>query len=427
MIAATAFAAIAAPIAGASPALSMTARVSGSVVATWHGDPARGCAAAGLCNSLGSATYRPGFDGRLTVAGDNVSFAGADTGEPPVVRVRDWATPAPVACADVLESIFSPLSFDYLGDELQVSLEALDLSAGRCAGPRTLDLAHAFPRGTIKTSELRRAGGTVDLSARTRFAAGPFSGEVISTVRVRLGRVQIRRGGIGPGVLQLPGSRGKPGRFWVLDLQYRIAGVSGALVTDFRGIADPACGALGACEASGSSSYALGGVSGRIDVLAGAPLRSGHRPPSVRVALRRLRRGSLAAYSQNRLWQANATVRESFSSPGSNCSDSLYTEPPTVDSRSTSKGLVLLLDSNDLSPVADTLRTRCPGPSQADVLGAASLAHGSVDFAELGSKTLQVTAVTSRTFTSGAYTGSRRGQLQLDLGLLWKRVRVVRG
>src|SRR5207302_1009496 len=246
----------------------MSVRVSGSVVATWHGDPARGCAAAGVCSASGSATYRPGFDGMLRVAKNSVGFAGSEASEPPIVRVRQGAPNAPIACADVLESIFSPLSFAYLGDELQVSLEALDLSAGRCAGPRTLDLSHAFPQGKVKTAGLERTGHTIDLAARTRFAAGPFSGDVFSTVRVALGRARSVQANISPDILRLPRSPGGERRYWVLDLEYRIAGAAGTLVTDFRGVSDPACQALGSCGTSGTSTYSLNGVSGRIDVLA---------------------------------------------------------------------------------------------------------------------------------------------------------------
>jgi hypothetical protein len=426
-IAATVFAGIAAPPATASGALAMPARLSGSLVATWHGDPARGCATAGLCETRGSATYRPGFDGRLTVARNGVSFAGAEGAEPPIVRVRDGAPTAPTACADVLESIFSPLSFAYLGDELQVSLEGLDLSAGRCTGPRTIDLAHALPQGKVKTGGLRRTGRTIDLSARTRFVAGPFSGEVVSTVRVALGRARAARDDLSPEVLRAPRSLGGKRRYWLLDLQYRIAGVSGAIVTDFHGSPDAACRALGACGANGSSSYALKGVSGRIDVLAGGRLPHGRARPSFAAALRRLQAGKLSVYGQSRLWHARATVSESVSSPGRSCADSLFTEPPVVDSRRAAGGLVLLLRSDDLSSLADALRTRCPGPSQSDVLGGASLAHGLIPAAELGAGTLRVKAASRRAFASNGYAGSRSGEFLLDLELVKSGVRVVRG
>jgi hypothetical protein len=426
-IAATAFAGIASPLATASSGLAMPVRVSGSVVAIWHGDPARGCAVAGLCDTSGSATYRPGFDGRLRVGRNDIGFSGSEAGEPPIVRVREGTPNGPIACADILEPIFSPLSFAYLGDELQASLEALDLSAGRCAGPRTLDLAHSLPHGKIKTGDLRRRGNTIDMSSRTRFVAGPFRGEVISTVRVALGRARVVRADVSPDILSLPLRLEEQRRYWVLDLRYRIANVSGALVTDFRGVPDPACRALGACGTNGTSSYALKGVSGRIDVLAAGRLRRGRHRPSVRTALRRLHRGALPVYAQSRLWRARATVTESVSSSGAGCVDSLFTEPPVVDARSTDDRLVLLLRSDDLGSPSDTLRTRCPGPSQSDVLGGASLAHGSIAFAGLGANTVQVAATSMRAFSRNGYAGSRRGQLRIDLELDDSRVRVVRG
>ncbi len=405
----------------------MSLRISGSLVATWHGDPARGCAAAGVCTVSGSTTYRPGFRGRLEVSPNTVGFGGAESAQPPVVRARDGGSPASTACADILEPSFSPLSFDFLGDELQVTLEELELSAGRCAGPRSFDLGHALPHGSVKTRRLRRAARVLDLSVRTLFVAGPFSGEVTSTVKVSLGRAQPVRHAFSPEILRIRAGRREQKRYWVLEVRYRVAGASGSLVTDFRGVPDPACRALGACGSSGTSSYTLRGVSGRIDMIAGRRLRRGQKRPSVAAALRALRRGSLAVYADSRLWHARATVTERVTAPGVSCSDSLFTEPPVMDSRSTRKDVVLLLRAGDLGSVADSLRTRCPGPSQSDVLKRGSLAHGSIAREALGSETLPVTLGSTRAFSRSGYVGSRHGQLQLQLGLVRSRVYVVRG
>jgi hypothetical protein len=427
-VAATVLAGVAAPCATAARGLAMPVGVSGSVVAIWHGDPARGCRAAGVCNASGSATYRPGFDGRLRVGRNSVSFGGAESAEPPVVRVRDGGAAGPVACADVLESVFSPLSFAYLGDELQVTLAGLELSAGRCGGPRTLDLAHALPRGFIKTARLRRARGTIDLSSRTRFVAGAFSGEVISTVKITLGRARVVVEDFAPDVLRLPdAAAGRERRYWILDVQYRIAGASGALVTDFHGLPPPACRALGACGTTGTSSYSLKGVSGRIDVLAAGRIARDGRRPSVRTALRRLRRGSLSAYADSRLWQARASVNQTATSPAGTCTDGLFTEPPVIDFRTNRSALVLLLRSNDLGSLADTVRTRCPGPSQTDVLKEGSLAHGRLPLDAVGARTLQVVTGSNRTFARNGYTGSRHGELRLDLEHVKSDVYTTRG
>jgi hypothetical protein len=426
-IAATALALVAATPATAAQGLGMSLRVSGSLVATWHGDPAHGCAAAGVCEVSGSATYKPGFEGRLDVSRDSVGFGGADSAQPPVVRVRDGSPAARIACADVLEGGFSPLGFEYLGDELQVTFEELELSAGRCAGPRTLDLAHALPHGSIKTRRLQRAPRVLDLGARSRFVAGPFSGEVISTVRIALGRAQVVRNRFSPGILRVPPGHGGRTRYSVLDLQYRITDVAGALVTDFHGLPDPACGALGACGTNGSSSYTLKGVSGRIDMTAVRRLRRGQRRPGLGSELRALRGGSLLPYAESRLWHARATVAESVTSPAGSCSDSLFTEPPIIDSRSTRKQLVLLVRSGDIGSLGDTLRTRCPGPSQSDVLRRGSLAHGGIALAAVGGKTIQVSLGSTLSFSKNGYAGSRHGQLQLQLELVRTRIYVVKG
>jgi hypothetical protein len=250
---------------------------------------------------------------------------------------------------------------------------------------------------------------------------------VVSTVRVAFGRARTARDDLSPEVLRGPRPPGGKRRFWLLDLQYRIAGVSGAIVTDFHGIPDAACLALGACGANGTSSYALKGVSGRLDVLAGGRLRRGRTRPSTAAALRRLQAGKLSVYAQSRLSHARATVSESLSSPGGSCADALFTEPPVIDSRGAAGGLVLLLRSDDLSSLADTLRTRCPGPSQSDVLGGASLAYGTIPTAELGAGTLRVKAASKRAFARNGYAGSRSGELLLDLELVKSTVRVVRG
>src|SRR6476661_8700899 len=88
---------VAAVLATAAPAVaraetlySGTLDASGAITASWHGDPARGCAAAGLCAYRGSVTARPGEYGafELVTDGDHVTdaFGFADLGRRPVAR-----------------------------------------------------------------------------------------------------------------------------------------------------------------------------------------------------------------------------------------------------------------------------------------------------------------------------------------------------
>jgi hypothetical protein len=130
------------------------------------------------------------------------------------------------------------------------------------------------------------------------------------------------------------------------------------------------------------------------------------------------------AFADSRFWRARATVSETVATAGASCSDALFAEPPIVDSRSSRKGLVLLLRSDDLGSPSDTLRTRCPGPSQSDVLGDSSLAYGSIPFGALGARRVHVTAGADRTFAKNGYAGSRHGRLELDLELVKSRVSV---
>ena len=120
-------------------------------------------------------------------------------------------------------------------------------------------------------------------------------------------------------------------------------------------------------------------------------------------------------------------MNQLVTSPAGTCSDGLFTEPPVIDSRATKTALVLLLRSDELGSLADTLRTRCPGPSQPDVLKEASLAHGSIPFESVGSPAVQVPAGSTRAFARNGYSGSRRGQLRLDLELVKSRLYTVRG
>jgi hypothetical protein len=156
-------------------------------------------------------------------------------------------------------------------------------------------------------------------------------------------------------------------------------------------------------------------------------LRRGQRRPRLAAELRALRRGSLPVYADSRLWRARATVAESVTSPAAACTDSLFTEPPIIDSRSTRKQLVLLVRSGDIGSLGDTLRTRCPGPSQADVLRRGSLAHGGIPLEAVGRTSLQVPLGSTLSFSKNGYAGSRHGQLQLQLELVGAQVYVVKG
>jgi hypothetical protein len=74
----------------------------------------------------------------------------------------------------------------------------------------------------------------------------------------------------------------------------------------------------------------------------------------------------------------------------------------------------------------DGMRTRCPGPTQADTLARGSLAAGRIALARLGSRSLSARLSRPGTFDSGAYVGTRSGALDLQLARVRLSERVVR-
>src|SRR5437870_6510674 len=87
--------------------LDLTA--SGTIVVTWHGDPARGCAAAGMCGYSGSATLdTTGGDGTLILSGSRrIEDTSFDLQSAIVVRVRRAAAggEAGGTCVDVVPAV----------------------------------------------------------------------------------------------------------------------------------------------------------------------------------------------------------------------------------------------------------------------------------------------------------------------------------
>jgi hypothetical protein len=415
-IVATSLAGLVAPAAEAERSLGTQIHLFGTVVATWQGDPARGCAQAGVCSVSGSATYKPGLTAHVGLGTGGASFGGSGAFTPAVVRVRDAAAGEAAACADALQPIFSPISIESSGGTIDAAFDSLELSSGRCAGPRTLDLEHALPRASIATARLRSRARVLDLSSRTRFAAGPFSGSVLSTVRIAFARLRPTEG-FSSSDFSIGGIREGHARYAGVELDYRITGVSGALTTDFRGAPGAACTALGACGASGNSAYTLAGVSGDMIVFGTRRLAKGRRPPSYREALRALRRGDLPIDAFANLSRARATVAERFDSSSGTCSDSLFTAAPGIDLRPGGDALELRLQSQGALGT-DSLRTRCPGPAEQDAIGRGSIASGKIMLPTLGGKRIRVVTTSGRSFVGGGYAGSRHGQLELSMELV---------
>ena len=390
--------------------LATQMHVFGTLSAVWEGDPARGCAEAGVCSVTGSVVYKPGFVGHVVLGeGGASAVTGGEPFAPALVRVRHGVTAAEGSCSDVVTQSFSPFLVTSTGRMAEVGFDFFELSAGRCAGPRGLDLAHALPRATFPFRRLESRARVLDLSSRTRFAAGPFTGTVVSSVRIAFTRARpAAAGNAGEAFTEIRHER-RAG----LHLRYRITGVSGELGTDFRGTSDAACVALGACGATGSSTYAITSAKGEVDLFATRLLRRGARPPPFRRVLRAVRHGNLGIEGFGGLTRGFATVTGRFASTYGTCSNSVVTEVPAIDV--TTKGQDLKLRLQGEGSDADVVRTRCPGPNEEDVLGGHSIAHGAIPLRALGQRRLRVVVGSSGAFDTDGYAGARRGRLVLTL------------
>src|SRR5947208_5951319 len=160
---------------------------SGQIVLTWHGDPARGCAAAGVCDLSGSIVSKPDLvdiygafrpDGRF-YPGEATLFSTA----PAVVRTRrSNPTGASSTCLDLVDAGGVALSpTEQPGGRYTFDLSTAHsftggLTTGRCAGPKAKQLETVFPSGVLQAALKGHRSRLLDLTGRRSFTAGPFSG-----------------------------------------------------------------------------------------------------------------------------------------------------------------------------------------------------------------------------------------------------------
>jgi hypothetical protein len=170
----------------ASPAPAAPVRVTGSIVVRWHSNPAA-CEAEGLCGRSGVLSWRPvsevsqldlgdfefaffnfyeatGVARSYRVAGDSVGTCIDRDAAPPSVVLQGIRRKGGV--------VFSMREFN-------------EFSFGHCAGPLGSDFAQALPESSPVSNASLRPGSLIDFGGRTPFSAGPFEGEVVSTLALR--------------------------------------------------------------------------------------------------------------------------------------------------------------------------------------------------------------------------------------------------
>jgi hypothetical protein len=426
MVGAVAVAAIAPGVAGArARSLDTELRVSGAVTIAWHGDRARGCEQAGLCGYRGSLSVRPMPSGALAVSASHgrvtegygyVDLTGSD-----VIRVhREEAGQPTGGCVDIVSVAQLPIAVaPGARGRVRLALAAAGLSPGRCAGP-ALDAAFRnLPGDVVALGRLGRAGTTIDLGGKRTFVSGRFSGTVVSTLRARTAPGGggftstlsfARRKTLAARLAARPAHRL---RLAVIEARYRVTGLSGEITTAFRGPSGPECLALDACGVSGSSSWAVLARGGSLVLTAFAP--AGPSDRGLRDAIRDFERGGISTSFGRVRHAVGATTAEVLRSGGATCRDSVGAVAPVLGEVDLLEGIRVSLGGGNIEAgTGDWVRTGCPGPTQADVLGSSSLASAAIPASAFGRRRLDLVLRGSGTF-GGGYSGSRRSRFTLGL------------
>lgn len=398
-------------------------RVTGAVTITWAGDPARGCAEAGVCEISGSVTARARGESGGETSGGNDREATLGSlhihTEPGIARVLRGPPGAPAGACTDRAAAGPAIEVDRVrGGEATILLAPFGAPdevalAGRCAGPLASDLESAFLTATVEQRRLVEGFARIDLSGTRAFAGGPFSGEVRSTLAIE--RTSRRVRSATRTSQEVPGQLLR--RRIAFQMSYDVLRPRGTLVTRWAGGPEPFCLALDACALSGMHTLRLrpGGALGSLDVFALVPasrvrgrsraavvaaLRAGRiRPDSIELSFGGSMRGEATA-----AWAGGAVCRGETRTA------------PDVAGDVRGGALVLALGRGEgFGDDEDPLRTRCPGPGSADFPGRA-MATGRIPLRRLGARRLGLTLRGGRPAT-GAFTIARRGEIRLDLRL----------
>jgi hypothetical protein len=414
MLALAALAALALP----APAVAQqTFATSGSITYTWQGDPARGCAAQSLCGVQGALI--------LQAQGSGGSSSGPSRGSIDIpleatgstVRVSDG--PGAGDCVDVPSSIQGGgfLTIARGPGGRLVGHLGPSLSSGRCAGPRAQDLAGI-------TLPIRRSRGMYDLRGSESFAAGPFTGTLVSTLVVRTAPNASGSGSAGPSPVANPYPSTHKVLLEQVTLRYRITSLPGTLDASFSGESDPFCATLDSCGATGTLALSFPGFQRTLVLNASRTVQA---RVGARQAIADLERGRLQAQGGESgpfAGSSTARVAETLSwAGGLSCHDTSDTSraPLFLSAGPTrSGGGVSLVLNNPVG--SDLLRTHCPGPLDTDVFGVfPGLARTSIGLAELLKRHSVISLTKPGSFAGAGYVGGRSGALAFSLTL--ERVR----
>jgi hypothetical protein len=305
----------------------------------------------------------------------------------------------------------------------RVGLAGASLDVGRCAGPDLANLLLRLPERRLSLARLRRGDTTIDLSARLPLRSGRFSGRLVSTVRLHVGRMgRARSFEVG-----LPGPSSRRRRLTrVVDLHavYRVTGMAGKFGASFHGLAAPVCSGVDACGVSGAANWAILSSGGSIVIDAGALARgSDHGLRGLLAAVRRRGAGGFISTQADLRHEAGTTTAKLERAGGAGCQDSRSALPPYLNTPSSRTGTRFDLGQpEDVPGGPNLLRTGCPGPTEAAVVGRSVIASGWLPLAAVARREIELPLRAGGRFDDGAYSGAWRSRFTLRLQRVEERL-----
>jgi hypothetical protein len=397
-------------------------KTSGSLKVVWHGDPARGCAQAGLCRYSGSIAYPPRpkafieWVGRAT-NGEATGFL--DMTGPSRVRVRREVPGGPPAtCRD--RSRFAAFTFDIsraYGHRVWLGLGTRifpgPIVSGQCAGPLIGDVAPSLPSALIRLRHVAHRGARVSLAGRFPFHRGPLSGEVVSTLRMRSRGARKES----PGQRFYPEHADRHRRLYV-SVEYRVERAQGEVRSDFRAIDAPICRVRDACGTHGSDVYSLAQEGGSVELFGSMRTGARHAPPLRRAIRMVARHGGLRGFGD--VGRTSGLTTNVFVGPGRPRCTFRRRSAPTYVVLGAQRRVTAELYANDT-----VLDGRCPGPTQDEAIRE-RVAVGHFGVGRLARRSLELVMHADRGFTAGAFRGTHTAHVELRLRRARARARVLR-
>jgi hypothetical protein len=395
--------------AGGRPVSTTTipAETSGQLAVSFHGDPATGCAAQGICGYRGTVVFRPGSQGEFAVSKYRVRGRSAyqvqlnlGTGPEATTTAARVMRVGGGECGDV-EQPNAALTTTVSGGEVATGLIQPhgNLLTTRCAGPLDADLAGLGPQIRLTLGELLRGRRTVSLSGTWSFAAGGFAGTIDSSLRITLGKPSTQR------LANHQSPRGiKTRRERQVTETLTLVGESGSL-SQRLGSDPTACQFVDSCGVQGSLNGTFAPSQPTASVFVTGPATRPYRDFLAVLGLSRRGnpRGLLVFGSV--AWQGGGSLTEQLQQDG------------TCTSSAPLPGGVVVLGvrgrrlTETYSPAASP-RTRCPGPELAQFQ---TLASGGIGLAALAQPTFTLHLSGSGPLADDGYTISQHTSLTLTL------------